>query len=80
MLRAGLSLIRVPTLVVYGTADPVPPPACALELQASIAGASLLRLPAAHLTNVETGDAFTENVLAFLLQGGGNDGRYHTLR
>ncbi|MNE65742.1 3-oxoadipate enol-lactonase 2 [compost metagenome] len=58
----------MPTLIVCGTADPVTTPADGRFLQQRIAGAQLLELPAAHLSNVEAGAAFTRAVVDFLRQ------------
>lgn len=64
--REQLAAIRAPTLIVAGSADPVTTVADARFMAARIAGARLLELPAAHLSNVEAGEAFTQPVLAFL--------------
>lgn len=66
--RQQLAAIAVPTLIVCGTADPVTTPADGRFLQQRIAGAQLLELPAAHLSNVEAGAAFTRAVVDFLRQ------------
>jgi 3-oxoadipate enol-lactonase/4-carboxymuconolactone decarboxylase len=63
-LRPVLTRITAPTLVVVGAADPVTPPAGALELHDAIAGSTLVVLPhAAHLANLEQPDRFTKLVL-----------------
>lgn len=64
--RDQLDTIRVPTLVVCGSRDPVTTPEHARFIQAQIAHAELLELEAAHLSCVEAGDAFTQPVLDFL--------------
>lgn len=58
--------IVVPTLIVCGSHDPVTTPEHGRFMQARIAGAQLIELQAAHLSNVEQGDGFTQPVLAFL--------------
>lgn len=58
--------IRVPTLVIYGGKDPVTPTADARFLVEHIRGAQSVELNAAHLSNVEQPDAFTEAVSYFL--------------
>jgi 3-oxoadipate enol-lactonase len=65
-LRRLGSLITVPTLVIGGDADPATPAAHSEALAAPIAGAELMFLSAAHLSNVEQPEAFTRAVLFFL--------------
>ena len=60
--------IEVPTLVIYGGSDSVIPLADAHFLADRIRGAKQIELPAAHLSNVEQADAFTEAVDNFLSQ------------
>lgn len=64
--REQLGAIKVPTLVVCGSKDPVTTPEHGRFIQAQVAGARLIELDAAHLSNVEAGDAFTRLVTAFL--------------
>ncbi|UNG16852.1 3-oxoadipate enol-lactonase [Stutzerimonas zhaodongensis] len=64
--REQLGAIKVPTLVVCGSKDPVTTPEHGRSIQANVAGARLIELDAAHLSNVEAGDAFTRPVMAFL--------------
>lgn len=64
--REQLERIKVPTLVVCGSRDPVTTPEHGRFIQAQIANAELLELEAAHLSCVEAGDAFTQPVLDFL--------------
>jgi 3-oxoadipate enol-lactonase len=59
--------IRVPTLIVASTEDPVTPPEEEQFLLEQIAGAKYFELKAAHLSNVEAADEFTSGVLKFLL-------------
>jgi 3-oxoadipate enol-lactonase len=64
--RAGLPAIVAPTLVVVGTHDAATTPADGEALAAAIGNASVVPLDAAHLSNIEQEEAFTERVLAFL--------------
>ena len=66
--REALAQIQVPTLVIYGGSDSVIPLSDAHFLTGRIRGAEGLELPAAHLSNVEQADAFTEAVRNFLSQ------------
>lgn len=63
----GLADIRVPTLVIVGEDDILTPPATATAMAAAIPHARLEVLPSAgHLANLETPDAFTAAVRAFV--------------
>jgi len=64
--RGEIGAITVPTLVVCGAADPVTTSEDGRFLQARIPGAELVEFRAAHLSNVQAGDAFSQRVLAFL--------------
>ena len=64
--REQLGAIKVPTLIVCGSQDPVTTPDHGRFIQARVEGAELVEFEAAHLSNVEAGDAFTQRVLAFL--------------
>ena len=64
--RDGVVRIKTPTLVVYGARDPVTSAADARFLVDSIPGATKMELHAAHLSNVEQPEAFTESVGNFL--------------
>ncbi|HEU0027684.1 MAG TPA: 3-oxoadipate enol-lactonase [Ktedonobacterales bacterium] len=64
--RAILSRIRATTLVIAGTLDAASAPADGRFLANSIAGARYVELNAAHLTNIEAADAFTDTVVRFL--------------
>ena len=66
--REQLGAIKAPTLIVCGTADAVTTPEHGRFMQQHIAGAQLLELHAAHLSNVEAGAAFTQALLDFLQQ------------
>jgi 3-oxoadipate enol-lactonase len=67
--RAGLARIAAPVLVIIGTHDPSTPPQDGESIAASISGATVARLDAAHLSNVEQPEAFTANVLPFVTAG-----------
>ncbi len=64
--RASLRSIRRPVLVLAGEHDPSTVPAAAQALAAAIPGARLLTLRAAHLSNVEDPETFSNAVIAFL--------------
>lgn len=65
-LSGEVGRIRVPTLVIAGGNDPVTTVADAEQLAGAIEGASLVTLPASHLSNVEAPDRFTDAVASFL--------------
>lgn len=65
-LRAAVSAISAPTLVISGTGDLPTPPADGQFLAAQIAGARYAELPAAHLSNQECPAAFTRLLEDFL--------------
>jgi 3-oxoadipate enol-lactonase len=67
--RAGLSRIAVPVLVIIGAHDTATPPEVGESIAASISQATIARLDAAHLSNVEQPEAFTAGVLTFLTAG-----------
>ena len=58
--------IATPTLVIHGGKDPVTPAADTQFLVSQIRGAASVELNAAHLSNVEQPEAFTEAVISFL--------------
>ncbi|MFZ3339913.1 MAG: 3-oxoadipate enol-lactonase [Terriglobales bacterium] len=64
--RETLGRITVPTLVIYGAKDPVMPITDAQFLVKQIRGAVSVELDAAHLSNVEQPETFTEAVVSFL--------------
>lgn len=64
--RGEIGAITAPTLVVCGAADPVTTTEDGRFLQARIPGAELAEFRAAHLSNVQAGDAFSQRVLHFL--------------
>ena len=63
--REGIAAIRVPTLVISGSDDPVTPPADGRFVASKIAGAKYVELPAAHLSNIEAYRLFNEAVGRF---------------
>jgi 3-oxoadipate enol-lactonase len=65
--RSQLSTINIPTLVICATHDPVTTIADASFLVASIPGARIVELDAAHLSNVEQPGIFNQEVRRFLL-------------
>jgi 3-oxoadipate enol-lactonase len=66
-LHDALPRLRLPCLVIGGTADQATPPAQSEELQSAIPGSELALLPGApHLSNVEQADTFTALLAAFL--------------
>ncbi|MCW3150045.1 3-oxoadipate enol-lactonase [Stutzerimonas stutzeri] len=64
--REQLGAIKAATMVVCGQQDPVTTVEHGEFMQQRIAGADLVTLDAAHLSNVEAGEAFTLRVLDFL--------------
>jgi 3-oxoadipate enol-lactonase len=63
--RDSVAHIKVPTLIIAGTNDPVTPPADGYFMAERIAGAEYKELPAAHLSNIEAPAAFTMEVASF---------------
>lgn len=64
--RGQLGAVAVPTLIVCGTQDAVTTPDHGRFMQACIQDAELVEFHAAHLSNIEAGEAFTLAVLDFL--------------
>jgi 3-oxoadipate enol-lactonase len=64
--RKKLGGIRAPTQVIAGTHDSATPPAGCRFVADEIYGARYIELNAAHLSNVEDSERFTEEVEAFL--------------
>jgi len=64
--REAIKSITATTLVIGGTKDPGTTPADAELIANSIAGAKLVMLEAAHLSNVERAAEFTAALLEFL--------------
>ncbi len=65
--RADLGRIAAPTLVIGGKYDTSTPPEHGELIARSIPGARYVELNAAHLSNWEVAQAFTQQVLSFLL-------------
>ena len=65
--RDQLGAIEVPMLVIAGTEDAVTPPAGSHFIQEHVRGAQYAEFYAAHLSNVQAGDAFSQRVVQFLL-------------
>jgi 3-oxoadipate enol-lactonase len=65
-LRAGNARISCPTLVIAGARDEATPPVLSEKMVASIAGAELRSIDAAHLSAVEQPEAFAGLVGDFL--------------
>jgi 3-oxoadipate enol-lactonase len=64
--RDTVGQIKTPCLIIYGAQDRVTPPEDAEFLQERIQGSVKVELNAAHLSNVEQPDAFTDAVSYFL--------------
>ena len=64
--RDTVGQIKTPTLIIYGAQDRVTPPGDAEFLNERIQGSVKVELNAAHLSNVEQPDAFTDEVSSFL--------------
>jgi len=58
--------IKAHTLVIVGDQDPSTPPSHGELIARQIAGAKILRLPAAHLSNIEAAQLFTDALLQFV--------------
>jgi 3-oxoadipate enol-lactonase len=65
-LREEIARIQAPVLVVTGAGDVSTPPALGQLVSDRIAGARLVTLAAAHISNVEQPSAFNRAVLDFL--------------
>jgi len=65
-LREAIAGIRCPVLCIAGNADPATPPEALQFIHEQIAGSKMLLLDAAHLTNVEQHEAFTNAVTEFI--------------
>src|SRR6267142_1689337 len=64
--RDQVASISIPTLVVSATHDPAAPPTDGKFLAKEIAGARYVELDAAHLSNIEQREKFTQEVSDFL--------------
>jgi 3-oxoadipate enol-lactonase len=67
-LRGEARSIAAPSLVISGTHDLAATPAQGRELAESVPGARYVELDAAHISNVELADTFTQTVVDFLLE------------
>jgi len=65
-LRDQVASISAPTLVISATHDPAAPPTDGKFLAKEIKGARYVELDAAHLSNIEQGEKFTQEVSQFL--------------
>jgi 3-oxoadipate enol-lactonase len=65
--RASNPRIAAPTLVIVGAQDAATPPSAGEAIQQQIKGAKLASLDAAHISNMEQPEQYTETVLDFLL-------------
>jgi 3-oxoadipate enol-lactonase len=65
-LRESIAAITTPTLAISSTHDPAAPPADGRFIAQRIAGARYVELDAAHLSNIEQHDRFTQEVSGFL--------------
>src|SRR5262245_31218783 len=66
-LREAISAIRCPVLCVAGSRDPATPPELLQFVHDRVAGSKMILLDAAHLTNVEQDQAFTNALTDFTL-------------
>ena len=64
--RALLPKIKAPTLVIIGRHDPATTPEAGEYIRSNIPGATVAMLDAAHISNVEQPQAYTDTVLGFL--------------
>jgi 3-oxoadipate enol-lactonase len=67
-LRQSLSRVKLPTLMIAGTYDGVSSPADGHFIVEHIPGAQYAELNAAHLSNIEAHDSFSEALMKFLAQ------------
>lgn len=67
-LQNEIGQVKVPTLVIYGASDPAVPVPDARFLSDNIPGAQSIELAAAHLSNIEQAEWFTEALMKFLSQ------------
>ena len=65
-LRESIAAITTPTLAISSTHDPAAPPADGRFIAQRIAGARYVELDAAHLSNIEQHERFTQEVSSFL--------------
>lgn len=65
-LRASISTITTPTLLIAGSSDPVTTVADAEAMHAAIPNAEIAAVPASHLSNLEAPQAFDLALATFL--------------
>ena len=65
-LREAIGAITARTLIIAGAKDPATPPAHAEFIASRIAGAKLVTLDCAHLSNIERAAEFNATLLEFL--------------
>ena len=65
-LREPVGSLSLPALIITGSFDQSTPPALGQQLHSRIAGSRLVELAAAHISNVEQSDSFTQAILGFL--------------
>ena len=70
--RDAVGRITAPTMVIAGRHDQATPPGDGRLVADRIAGARFVEFDASHLSNWEAADAFTAEVIGFLLQGEAN--------
>ncbi|MGR8918185.1 MAG: 3-oxoadipate enol-lactonase [Gammaproteobacteria bacterium] len=63
-----LSAISVPSLFIAGTHDIGAPPAAMQDMHARVAGSQYVELDAAHVSNLERPEAFSEALAKFLTE------------
>ena len=72
-LAAGLSQISAPTLVIVGESDVSTPWSGHAEFFQAIPGVRIVRISAAHLSNLERPRTFNTEILNFLLRDGSSN-------
>jgi len=65
--RESIRSIAAPTLVIVGASDPATTPADGRVIHEAIPGSLSVTLPVGHISAAEAPDAFSQEVLAFLL-------------
>ncbi len=66
--REQVKRVKVPTLVMAGTHDTSTPPSEGRFIAGEIAGAKYVELDAAHLSNIEANEKFTDELLRFVAE------------
>jgi len=64
--RETISRISAQTLIITGAKDPVATPSDARYIVERVAGAQYVELDAAHLSNIEAAERFTQRLVQFL--------------